>query len=57
MTIHQPTRSSIRRLEYLVDTKGYADRIKETAQESEALKRETSSVDNSSRNRIRMSYG
>ncbi len=61
MTINQPTRTAKRRIEYLADMKGYADRINETAQNFqqsilEALKRETSNTDNSSRKRTRF-YG
>jgi hypothetical protein len=60
MTINQPTRTAKRRIEYLADMKGYADRINETAQNFqqsilEALKRETTNTDNSSRKRKRNS--
>jgi hypothetical protein len=62
MTINQPTRTAKRRIEYLADMKGYADRINETAQNFqqsilEVLKRETTNTDNSSRKRMRKSYG
>ncbi len=62
MKINQPTRTAKRRIEYLADMKGYADRINETAQNFqqsilEVLKRETTNTDNSSRKRMRKSYG